>query len=123
MNNNTKVDTSKSTVLVICMGFLVLYLIFGWKWALYTSLGVGVLAIASSFLSKKIEWAWGKLSLILGYIVPNILLSVIFFFFLLPLSLIAKLFNKDTLMRSKKYNTYFIDVNKAMDKASFEKTW
>jgi hypothetical protein len=123
MNNNTKVDTSKSTILVICVGFIVVYLAFHWKWAIYTSLAIGVLAIASTFLSQKIEWAWNKLSLILGYIVPNILLSLIFFLFLLPVSLIAKIFNKDTLMRSKKYNTYFIDVNKAMDKSSFEKTW
>ena len=118
-----KPDTSKATVLVICMGFLVVYLTSHWKWAIYTSLGVGILAIASSFLSQKIEWLWKKLSLVLGYIVPNILLSIVFFLFLLPLSLISKLFNKDVLMLSKKHKTYFIDVNKEMDKKSFEKTW
>ena len=118
-----KPDTSKSTVLVICMGFLALYLGFHWKWAIYTSLGVGVLAIASSFLSRKIEWGWNKLSKILGYIVPNILLSIVFFVFLFPISLISKLFHKDTLMLSRKYKTYYIEVNKEMDKASFEKTW
>ncbi|HLG41310.1 MAG TPA: hypothetical protein VI461_16645 [Chitinophagaceae bacterium] len=123
MRNNTKTDTSKSTVLVICMGFLVVYLVFHVKWALYTSLGIGVLAIASSFLSQKIEWGWNKLSLVLGYIVPNILLSAVFFFFLLPISLLSKLFKKDTLMLSAKYKSYFIDINKEMDKASFEKTW
>jgi hypothetical protein len=118
-----KPDTSKSTILVICMGLLVVYLVFQVKWALYASLGVGVLAIASSFLSQKIEWGWMKLSLVLGYIVPNILLSIIFFLFLLPLSLLSKIFHKDTLMLSKKYKTYFIDINKEMDKSSFEKTW
>ena len=122
-NNNSKADASKSTVLVICMGFLAVYLVFHVKWALYTSLGVGVLAIASSYLSQKIEWAWNKLSLVLGYIVPNILLSAVFFLFLLPISLISKLFSKDKLMLSGKYNSYFVDVNKEMDKASFEKTW
>src|SRR5689334_934665 len=118
-----KADTSKSTVLVICMGFLVVFLAFHQKWALYTSLGVGVVAIASSFMSQKIEWAWNKLSHVLGFIVPNILLSIVFFLFLLPISLISKLFNKDKLMLSNKYSTYFIEVNKEMDKASFEKTW
>lgn len=123
MTNNMKPDTSKSTVLVICIGLLAMHLIFGWKWAIYASLGVGVLAIASPFLSRKIEWAWTKLALVLGYIVPNILLSAVFFLFLFPISVFAKMFNKDTLMRSRKYKTYFIDVNKAMDKSSFEKTW
>jgi hypothetical protein len=118
-----QVDTSKSTILVICMGFLVVYLVFHVKWALYTSLGVGVVAIASSWASQKIEWAWNKLSLVLGYIVPNILLSVIFFLFLFPISLLSRLFKKDPLMLSANHKSYFIDINKAMDKASFEKTW
>jgi len=119
-----KTDTSKSTILVICMGFLVLFLLFKWKWALYTSLGVGVVSLASSFMSRKIEWVWMKLSEILGYIVPNILLTLIFFLFLFPISLLAKLFNKDNLMLSKKYKSYFIDTSdREMDVKSFEKTW
>lgn len=118
-----KPDTSKSTVLVICMGFLVLFLAFEWKWALYTSLAIGVLAIASSFLSRQIEWAWMKLALVLGYIVPNILLSIVFFIFLLPIALLSRIGGKDPLMLSGKYKSYFIDINKQMDKKAFEKTW
>ena len=72
---------------------------------------------------KVPQIGWNKLSKILGYIVPNILLSIVFFVFLLPVSLISKLFHKDTLMLSRKYKTYYIEVNKEMDKASFEKTW
>lgn len=122
-NANKKADTSKSTVLVICMGFLVVFLVIHRQWALYTSLGVGVVSIASDWASQKIEWAWNKLSLVLGYIVPNILLSVVFFLFLFPISLISRLFKKDPLMLSANHKSYFIDINKAMDKASFEKTW
>jgi uncharacterized membrane protein len=105
------------------MGFLLIGMALHQKWALYTSLGVGVVSIASPYLSQKIEWGWNKLSFLLGYIVPNILLSVVFFLFLLPISLFSKLFSKDKLMLSNKYNTYFLDVNKEMDKQSFEKTW
>lgn len=122
--SSNKTDTSKSTILVICMGFLVIYLAFHVKWALYVSLSVGVLAIASTFIGQKIEWAWKKLSMILGYIVPNILLSAIFFLFLFPIALLSKLFaKKDPLMLSDKYNSYFIDINTQMDKKAFEKTW
>ena len=125
MNQKTvKTDTSKSTILVICMGFLVIFLLFKGKWALYTSLGVGAISLASSYISQKIEWGWMKLSELLGYVVPNILLSVVFFLFLYPISLISRLSRKDSLMLSKKYNSYFIDMNnKEMDKKSFEKTW
>jgi hypothetical protein len=121
---SNKPDTSKATILIICMGFLVIFLALHVKWALYVSLGVGVLASASTFISQKIEWGWNKLSKILGFIVPNILLSAIFFLFLFPIALISRLFaKKDPLMLSNKYPSYFIDINTQMDKKSFEKTW
>jgi ABC-type multidrug transport system fused ATPase/permease subunit len=118
-----KPDNSKSTILVISTGFLVLYFIFSWEWAIIVSLIIGVTGILSSFLSRKIEWLWMKLSKLLGYIVPNILLSIIFYFFLFPISVLFRLFNKDPLMLSKKYNSFFIDVNRKTDKKSFEKMW
>ena len=118
-----KTDTSKSTILIISTGFLILYLVFSWQWAVIVSLIVGVVGIISSFLSKKIEWWWMKLSQFMGYIIPNILLSIVFFLFLFPISLFSKLFSKDPLMLSKKYKTYFIDINKEIDKKSFEKIW
>ena len=118
-----KTDTSKSTILIISMGFLTLYLVFFWHWAVIVSLIVGVIGIISSFLSEKIEWVWMKLAQFMGYIIPNILLSIVFFLFLFPISFISKLFSKDPLMLSKKYKTYFIDINKEMDKKNFEKIW
>jgi hypothetical protein len=118
-----KPDNSKATILVISTGFLLLYIIFSWKWALYTSLGVGIISIASSYISQKIEWLWFKLSKILGYIIPNILLSIVFYVFLFPISLLSKIFNKDPLMLSGKYKSYFIDIHKKTDKKSFEKIW
>jgi hypothetical protein len=118
-----KTDKSKSTMLILSMGFLFLFLVFSWKWTVIVSFGVGVIGIASPFLSRKIEWAWMKLANWMGYIIPNILLTLAFFLFLFPLSLLSRLFRKDPLMLSKKYKTYFIDVNKEMPKESFEKIW
>jgi hypothetical protein len=105
------------------MGFIVLYLVFLWKWALIVSLVIGLTGILSAYLGRKIEWIWMKLAMIMGYIFPNIFLSIVFFLFLFPLSLFSKLFRKDPLMLSIKNNTYFINVNRKMDKKSFEKTW
>lgn len=118
-----KSDTSKSTILVISVGFLALHLIFSWQWAIIVSFVVGVLGIISTFLSKKIEWAWMKLAQLLGYIIPNLLLIIVFYLFLLPISLLSKLFTKDPLMLSRNYVSFFVDVNKEMDKKSFEKVW
>jgi len=118
-----KNDTSRTTVLIISMGFLVLYIVFDWNWAIYISLVVGISGAISIFLANKIEWIWMKLAKILGYIVPNILLSAIFFLFLFPISLMSKLVTKDPLKVSNKYKSHFSDIERSIDKASFEKTW
>jgi len=118
-----KKDTSKTTMLVISAGFLIVYLALCWKWAAVVSLMAGIAGIVSSSLSRKIEWAWMKLAKLLGYIVPNILLSIVFYLILFPIAAFSRLFNKDPLMLSKEYKTYFIDIDKKMDKESFEKIW
>jgi Saxitoxin biosynthesis operon protein SxtJ len=118
-----KKDTSKSAVLVISTGFLILYLIFSWRWAVITSLVVGIAGILSDSLSKMIEEWWMKLAHVLGIIVSSILLGIVFYLLLFPISLISKIFTRDTLMRSNKYPTYFIPIDKEADKVSFEKMW
>ena len=118
-----KADETKSTILIISMGFLFLHFMLSWQWAIYASFIIGVIGIIPPFLSNKIVWGWMKLSKLLGYIVPNILLSLVFFLLLFPISVIYKLFNKDQLMLSNKYKTYFIDKDKEYDKKSFERTW
>jgi len=118
-----KTDTSKSTILIISMGFLVLHLLFGWQWAVILSLLTGLVGIISSAVSKKIEWAWMKLARILSHIIPSILLGVVFYLFLFPISLISKLFTKDPLMLSMKYNSYFVNIEKEFEKKSMEKLW
>lgn len=64
-----------------------------------------------------------KFAKVLEYVVPKVVLSVIFFFILFPIALISRLFKKDTLMLSKAHKSYFIDINKTFDSKSFEKIW
>lgn len=116
-------DNTKTTVLIISMGFLILFLIFKWEWAVYVSIFVGLIGIISRYLSKKIEWLWMKLAKILSFIVPNILLTLVFFLILYPISLISRIFTKDPLMLSGKHDSYFVDVDKEFTKKNFEEIW
>lgn len=59
----------------------------------------------------------------LGHIMPNILLSVQFFLLLIPHSTSLKLLRKDPLMLSLEHSSSFIDINKEIDKKTFEKIW
>jgi hypothetical protein len=123
MEVKMKTGTTKSTILIISMGFLTLFLLFQWQLALFLSLLVGITGIISSYLSERIEWVWMKLAQLLAYIMPNLLLSIVFFFLLFPISLLSKLFTKDPLMLSNKHNSYFIEVKENVNKDNFEKVW
>ena len=112
------------TVLTISVGFAVIFLITKIKWFLYISLGIGIAGALSDFLAQKIEWLWFGLSKVLSMIVPNIILSVIFYVFLFPVSVLQKVFGKsDPLMLKRNSTSYFKDTTNHADKASFEKPW
>jgi hypothetical protein len=112
------------TALTISMGFLLIFWFSQMKWALIVSLIIGIVAIFSETLSRYIELLWMKLAYVLSLIVPNIVLGVIFFAFLLPLSLLSKVFRKEDVLKLKnKFDTVYSEKNKEYDKAHFENMW
>lgn len=118
-----RAEKSNNTMLLLTVGFLILHVVFSIRWALTTAIIVGAIGVLSPYLSRKIEWVWMKFSDISGYFIPKVLLSLLFFLILFPISLIYRIFRKDPLMLSNNYKTFFIDINKETDKKSFEKTW
>lgn len=116
--------TAKQSIIAITIGFLVIFAVTRNMWALYVSLSVGVLGTLSPFLREKIHWFWMKLAWVLSLIVPNILMSAIFYFILFPVALLSRIFgNKDPLILKNRESSLFKTVNKEFDKASFEKVW
>ena len=85
------------TVLTISVGFLFVYLFAKLNWALWVSFGIGLTGVFSDYLSQLIEKVWMKLAFVLSKIVPNIILGIIFFALLLPISLLSKVFTFDYL--------------------------
>jgi len=124
MNPKQIKSNPTKTVLVIAVGFLIIYFFSGWKWALNVSLIVGVLGLLSDYLAEKIDYLWMKLTWVLSMIVPNILLSLIFYIFLTPIALLSKVFGeKNQLSLKNTQDSLFKDNTKPFDKTSFEKTW
>lgn len=127
---NLKSDPTKTT-LIISVGFLVIYLItvLDWEnpkmhWAISVSLIVGLIGVFSPFLSKIIDYLWMKLTWLLSLIIPNVLLSLVFYLFLFPIATLSKLISrKDPLMLKNKTDSIFQTTNKTFDGASFENPW
>lgn len=118
-----KKDTSQGTLLVITLGFIMLFLWLKQEWALYTALAVGIIGVASPWVASRIEWLWFRLAFMLNKIIPTILLTAIFYLILFPLSLVSKLFTKDPLLLKNNGKTTFRDVAKTDVRESMEKTW
>lgn len=118
-----KSDPSK-TLLTISVGFAVIFWFIPYKWLLLVSIVVGLIGILSAPLSRLIERAWMKLAYILSLIVPNIVLGIVFFVFLLPLSILSKIFRKEDPLRLKNnLASVYKDRTEEYDKAHFENMW
>ncbi len=118
-----KSDPSK-TVLTITLGFLIIYLVSDNKWFLGIALVIGLLGLMSSYLAKKIEFLWMKLAWLLSLIVPNILLSIVFYLFLVPIAFLSRIFGKKDPMHLKNNSdSVFKTVDKEFKPSSFDNPW
>lgn len=121
---NQKKSDSTKTILVISVGFIIVFMITKLNWALWVSVSVGLIGIFSKYLSDKIDFLWMKLTWILSLIVPNIIMAIIFYVFLLPISVLSKIFgNKDSLKLRNKSESVYVATEKSFESSSFEKTW
>ena len=119
-----KKNNSVKTVLTISVGFGIVFLITDLSWSLYTSVIVGIIGLISNKLAQTIDFLWMKLAKVLSLIIPNILLTVIFYLFLYPISVLSKIFgSKDSLQLKNKNETVWISKTQQIEKTSFEKLW
>jgi hypothetical protein len=112
------------TVLTITVGFVVLFVLFDWQWALSLAVVIGVSGLISNYLARKIEWVWHKLTYILSLIVPNILLSLIFFLVLFPIALLNRLVKKSDLLHLKpQAGSNWVEVHKKFNAKTIQNPW
>jgi hypothetical protein len=100
-------------ILVIVAGLLGMYFIFNVEVLLPIALGIAIVSIISSYLTEKIVWVWDKIALILGTINSKILLSAIFYLFLVPIALISGIFKKkdELILKKKPEGSYYKERN------------
>ena len=89
-------------------------------WALFIALIFLALAFLKQELLKPFNNAWIKFGETLGKIIAPIIMALIFFFILTPISLIVRMFGKDLLkLKMSNDNSYWIKREKnitTMDK-------
>ncbi len=124
MSEQTKSTSPEKTVLVITVGFLVLFLFSKQNAFLYVALSVGILGAMSSYLAEKIDWIWTKIGWVLSFIVPNVIMTIVFYLILTPIAFLSRVFGKSDPMDLKNLqSSLFKEKEATFSKESFEKPW
>jgi hypothetical protein len=107
-----KTPNKYQSLLVIVVGFLVLYFIFrrnyDWRFMefkreyfIYAAVLIGVLSLMFDAVGDLILQGWMKIAEVLGYVNTRILMSLIFFLFLTPFAWLQKLFSRKNFLSLK----------------------
>lgn len=124
MIHKHKSASPTSTILVLIVALNILYIINTAEWIIHTSIILGIIALLSEKAINFIHIAWMGLAKILSYIVPNIILTLVFFLILLPLSLLSKLFRGNNLLKLKQdTNSLWTKNERVISREYFEKSW
>jgi ABC-type multidrug transport system fused ATPase/permease subunit len=112
------------TILVIVTGLLVIAMIFKISWLITVAMLIGIVSAFIPVAAKGIEWFWLKLAMGLGWVNSRILLSLVYFLFLLPIAWLSRFFTKDPLtLRNRKTSSLFSDRNHLYTKKDLENIW
>ncbi len=111
-------------LLVIVTGLLIMFIIFKTKGFLYASALIGIFSLIFPIIGDWIVWIWFKIAEVLGWINSRILLSALFFIFLFPISLLMKLFTKNSMMIKRvKEKSVYTERNHKYTKEDLENIW
>ncbi|MEI6277503.1 MAG: hypothetical protein WCP08_16000 [Prolixibacteraceae bacterium] len=98
------------TCLVIVTGLLILHVFYEQNSLLIAAILIGLIGVFLEKPASWIAWLWYKIADILGLIVPKIILTLVFFIFLFPISVLSKIFRKNgpDLSKEGKNSTWVI---------------
>ncbi len=114
--NDIKISSNRSFGLVFFVVFLLISiypLLYGQNfrfWLLIVAIIFLALGLLNSKILTPLNKIWFKFGLLLGSIVSPIIMSIIFFFVVTPISFVMKILGKDILnLKRNNNNTYWVE--------------
>ena len=91
---------------------------------IWIALGVGAVSFAIPFVGRKVVALWLLISKAIGYVMSRVLLTIVFFLVLLPVSLIYKVSNKNPLdLKNGSEPSLFKERNHTYSAADLKNPW
>ena len=115
MEKEIKISSNKSFGIVFFIFFLLIsvYLLLNnnpiYYWSLFVSFIFLVLGLMNSKILSPLNLLWFKFGILLGKIISPVVMGIIFFLVVTPISIILKIFGKDVLnLKFNNNKTYWI---------------
>lgn len=92
-------QSAEAIVLGLDSGLIAIYFLIQWKWdnevveLLYVAVGIGLLSTLSSAIATLVAKAWMLLGQLMGKVTGTVLLSVVYFLILTPISKLQQVFS------------------------------
>lgn len=116
---------ASKTLAVIALALLIGYYLFKAVILLHIVLVLLSLTVFPNPLARMLARAWLKFSEIIGHFNSRVLLTLVYFIVLVPVSFLFRIFNKQTVdyFDGKKLDSCFLKREKQYTREIFEKTW
>jgi len=118
-----KNNSGYSTIVVLMTALVILFLIYHLKIYLFTAISLASLCILFPSVAVFIHQLWMKFGSILGSVTNKVLLTLIFFLVLLPISYLARSLKKISLLLQRRETTYYQERDHEFAKQDLEKMW
>ena len=118
MEKKIKISSNRSFGIIFSIFFFLISVYPFFKngsiyyWSLIISLIFLILGLLNSKILSPLNFIWFKFGILLGKIISPIVMGIIFFLIVTPISVLLKIFGKDVLkLKYHNKKTYWVDKN------------
>ena len=120
------------TILVIVTGLLFVYILASYEpdffikkinFIYLSAFVIALFSITSFWFAKTISYIWYRLADLMGFVMSKVILSLIFYLFLFPLSIFYRIFNRDVLTLNKRKESYYKSRERIYMSKDLENPW
>ncbi|MBO9202358.1 MULTISPECIES: SxtJ family membrane protein [Niastella] len=111
------------TILVLVLALMVFYRTTNNSYFFLSAMILGFIGLFIPSLAEKVHVVWMKLAEGLGFVTSKIILTLIFFIILVPISFLFKAFGKNSVQTKAGNNSYFKERNFTYTPESLDNVW
>lgn len=111
------------SIVALALVSLIAFLWLNINWLIYVAIGLLMIPLISKKLANIIGYLWFSFAEYLGTIMNYIIMFLVFYFVLFPVSLLQRLVGKNQILSKKGNNSYFHQRNYSFSEKDIDDPW